>query len=184
MDLRRIIILSLVGIFVALVPAPAGASNWLGFFLGSDRYVDFRQCNLTTSAHDAFHWNDDNNVEPNAYIYTAGFHSCLEEQVELMDNGYGDTSWLGRWYCQAPSRDAYYCDYGNVQFNLDKQPSGGWTTTEWRHLMCHEVGHAMTLAHSQGSSEIANSCMGGPGTIWLTSHDHQQLNSVWSSQPG
>lgn len=170
---------------VALLFVLAGQSvayNWLGYYLGTDQAVVFRQCNLETAHHDAFHWNDTNNVEPNSYINTTLYHSCLEDEVEVLDGGYGDTSWLGRWYCQS-WQSSTVCAYGNVQINLDKEPSSGWTTTDWRHLSCQEVGHSVMLDHHADSSPSwYESCMGGPGTVWLDTHDHSELNSIWSNR--
>lgn len=167
---------------LATIASPTYADNWSKFYLGYDRIAEFNKCNLTTIASDAFGWNDTKNVEPNSYISTSIYTTCTYEwEVTVYDNKYGDTSWLGRWYCESWSGAT--CHYGNVQFNLDKQPSSGWTVDNWRHLMCQEIGHSITLAHSTTSIEKSNSCMGGPGTLYLTSHDHKQLDNVWSTQP-
>ena len=120
----------------------AFASNWLGHTAGDDSTVTFRLVDhLETEIHDAVHWNDFYNVEETD-VSTTLAHTSNFREVIIRNSDYGATQWNGSYSCL--DLDGTVCEEGEVKINLYFGP---YDDTESRHLVCHEVGHALGLAH-------------------------------------
>jgi hypothetical protein len=144
------------------------ASHWGGYTAGNDKEVDFCLVDLTSDMHDAYHWNEDNNVVWSDVFPTSSHTPCLGE-VDVFDGDYGDTNWSGFYDCL--DFDDPVCSWGRIRLNLFY--SHDLSARRW--VVCQEVGHSLGLNHSSDS----NSCMKNTydSSPWLTSHDLAEINS-------
>lgn len=163
---RRVLFLFMIGLLV--MSLPASADNRHSWTAGGNQTVSFYQCNLTSVMHDGFHWNDSENVEPTR-ISTALHHGCGGE-VQVNDLRF-DESWVGIRHCHDYNGSA--CVKSHVHIDL---VDGPFDDLDARHLMCHEVGHAVGVAHQ---NDERGSCMNGPGTIFLTNHDQAMIDGKY-----
>ena len=166
---KRSLVVALV-VLLLTIPAVAGASNAGSWKAGSNYVVTFNEWYLNSHTESAFHYNDNNSIEP-TNISSSIYHNYAGREVNVHDDYYGDTGWYGEWRCRSWSGSI--CLDGLVRINLSYGP---YTDTEKRSLVCEEVGHSVGLEHS---SETA-SCM---SQRWdrtlLTSHDKGILNNKY-----
>lgn len=160
------------------VAAPALAINGGTWRSGANSTITFDQVALTTRFHTAFH-DVDVQVE-SSDITTSLFHdSATTYEVEVFDFDYNSPIWHGIWECHAWSgqvngRDV--CTQGHVHIDLIGPPGGSFDDVEAQSLMCEEVGHAVSLAHSQE----AGSCMSQNWALQnYTGHDIAWMNVVY-----
>lgn len=89
--------------------------------------------------------------------------------------------WYGVTWC---STDAYppaggKCDHFWVEFNLRTTSRDNFSSTNWKKLGCHELGHTGGLHEQTDISGHPNSCMrqGKLEKISLDSHDISTINA-------
>ena len=168
-------ILSLLALVLAS-PAAADHANTAnsGDPDDGDHYMD--RHDLTTAADNASIWGRDqlNRADDMNATFTGS------GDVNLYDSNYGDSDWAGRVNCEG---DIHWltgnCDVFRLRYNLYYM--GGDTTSHWRSLGCHELGHTAGLGHRwPDDNSNDNSCMRGDD-IWPTEFDSHDINAINSS---
>lgn len=116
---------------------PGWAGNW-DKRTGLDQWIDYTLCDLNAGWHDAWHGNNNHDIDPTAIIPTH-VHSCSETEVRVNDAFLGPNVDVGVWHCHdGTSSD---CLSGHVHINLDKV--GSYNADQKLSLMCQEVGHSV-----------------------------------------
>lgn len=156
------------------VASTALGSNDIGYEMGTNTILTIRQWYLQVQTAYAVTYNNSNNVDPtdlSTQTCTQNNNvSCSVKEVNIEDDDYGDTGWYGWSPCQSWETPTV-CDWGITFINLHYAP---YTDNKMRSLVCHEVGHHISLAHSTES----NSCMVVLGfPVFLTTHDKGVVNS-------
>lgn len=126
-------------------------------YKAGDSNVYFAQLKLSYNVHQAFHSNDQHDIEPTD-IDTYTPHGCTNRDVRINDGpyGFGENSYGYGWYeCHA-----WYhpqgCDRGHVHINTSWYfiPENYSDTLS---LVCQEIGHSVGLGHRR--RENNTSCM-------------------------
>lgn len=172
---RQILVIIAVALILGLLlPTPfARGSNDKNIVAGQNSDVTVGLVSLTSAVSSAVGWNDSNNYEPTDM--TMSLYSGDGREVDVYDANYGDTSWVGHYFCEGISGTGTVCLYGTVQVNLYHVPS---TNTDYnRAVVCHELGHAVGLAHELGSWSSCMISAPTSTTRWLSSHDIGIINS-------
>lgn len=168
---------------ISLGVGVASAVNWDandGSYKAGDSNVYFHQCKLSPNTHQAFHSNDQHDIEPTD-IDTYLYHGCTNVDVRINDGpyGFGDKSYgYGRYECHAKYHPQG-CDKGHVHINTSWYfiPENYSDTLS---LMCQEIGHSVGLGHRR--RENNTSCMSlveqryDLNACHLDSHDIWHLN--------
>lgn len=103
-------------------------------------------------------------------------------RVEVCNYTYGDTQWLGiaqLWVSGS------HITYGVVKMNDTYFNTVRYNTPAWRHhVMCHEIGHTLGLAHQDESGLALGTCMDyafdPSGSQHPNAHDYAQLEAIYS----
>ena len=97
-SLRRVLLPLALVVAISLLPvAGVAATNALGWKAGDNNIVSFNLSALTTTIHDAWHFNNTNSIDPTDISPTHAHDSS--GLVTVTDAGYGDTGWYGAYYC-------------------------------------------------------------------------------------
>ncbi len=175
--------LATFGVAILVTAAVLGAApalaehfrNEPGLYFGDDRdgTIDFQQCELTTKYHDAWHLNNDHDIEPTDVVVTTG-HTCDNLDVRVNDWDYGANGKAGWWECHSVAGDGVTCDTGHVHINLNTTKTDG----EALHILCQEIGHSVGLGHRPDATTAT--CMDNSDS-WdkrhLDAHDSNVINS-------
>lgn len=199
---RLVAILGLLMVaVVAFRPAtPAHATNWFGASgdygsCGHGNQADsnpltFYYSDLTSAARSAVEYIRVNRLEPTD-ITTSTPSGSLSSTTDIVvydryyvdhcnqpwSRTHGDGGVVGYTTCHAKT-STNRCEQHSVRMSniaIDQ----GTTVSRW--LACHEVGHAVGLAHRLPSGPPLG-CMPGGGSTGLntyTSHDLGHINAAW-----
>jgi len=170
--MRRSSIYLLVSVVFTLIFSPAASgTNNNGWRTGTNSTISFGQCNLTSLFHTAAH-DVDVQVE-STQVTTTLLHSCDDGETRVFDFAY-DSAFFGKWECHQFAGNI--CVMGHVHIDLVDPPGGSYSDVEAQSLMCEEIGHSVSLAHSSENG----SCM---SQQWdeqnLSTHDKGVINSVY-----
>lgn len=99
--------------------------------------------------------------------------------VHVEDSSFSD-GWYGLAWCStdvAPPSGGR-CDHFWVQFNTRTTTRDSFSSTNWKKLGCHELGHTGGLYEQSDTATYPNSCMrqGKSEIINLDSHDISTIN--------
>ncbi len=164
---------------VLVVSTTAVGGHWrneAGLYKGDDRSgtIDWQQCDLNARFHDAWHLNNDHDIEPTDIVVTTG-HLCESDDYRVNDYDYGANGFKGWWECHELV-DADMCDRGHVHINLYYGP---YTDGEALHVMCQEIGHSIGLGHRPNTA--GDTCMDQTATTkkHFDSHDTNVVNEKY-----
>ena len=171
--------LTLVALVLLLIPSEALAGN-IGPWRANNDYseVGFAVCDLNAGSWDAFFSNDPHDVEPTD-VTTTIWATCsdggTDDRIDVRVNDYnyganGKAGWAECHYLNTAS----VCDNAHVHLNLYYGP---YSSSDWLHLVCQEVGHTIGLDHAASGL----SCMrqGYWGNLHLVQHDKDIVNSLY-----
>lgn len=102
-------------------------------------------------------------------------------QVRSCNANYGFNGWLG--LASINITGGVHITQGTSKMNDSYFNSGGYTTTNRRHVMCQEIGHTFGLDHQSESGADLNTCMDYSNQLDNPSpnaHDYQQLETMYS----
>ncbi len=170
--LRRAAILIMVSALAVGQSSPAAASNDLGHRVPSSA-VQVGNFNLTalfgnsTAYVRTSLWNP---TDLSTSVHVDG----VARNVDLYDDYYGDSGWHGVYGCYNWQSHPTICKNSLVRFNLDYPPNGSWNATKANAVSCHEMGHALGLAHRFGTA----SCLDyNWSNVTYDAHDLSHINS-------
>jgi hypothetical protein len=171
--------LALVLAALVLLPSSASANNYFGWHANNDyNDVGFAKCDLNAGSSNAFDANDSHDVEPTdvtttIYVSCSGGSTDDHIDVRVNDSDYGANGKNGWAECHYLNT-ADVCDDAHAHLNLHYGP---YNSDEWMHLVCHEVGHTVGLAHAGSGLSCMRS--GVWTNLHLVQHDKDIVNSLY-----
>lgn len=133
-----IVVLTLVS------PAPAGATNDSGVRVPNGQDVGLYYSNLDAAFETAVQWVRANRINPTDVQTIRKSASAADMRLGLANYAWPPDQW-GEYQCvQGFSYlGVFICTDGRVRFHSNR----AWDATNRRDLACHELGHALGLAH-------------------------------------
>lgn len=171
--IHAILAVSLVVVLTVAPGLPAGAHDTTQRMPdGTPAYL-YRNY-LTTAWSDTVEWVRQNNWNPTdlTTLYASYVSSTY---VNIVDNDYGATGWVGAETCGTGPNNSGVCQRSDVMINQYPAyiPGGSWSLTERRSLMCEEMGHSLGMNHNS-----YNGCMSQDwADSFYSSHDIGHINS-------
>lgn len=128
---------------------------------------------LEPAWHDTVEWVRQNDWNPTDL--TTLYEYITDAYVNVVDNNYGPTGWVGAENCGTGPNNSGVCARSDVMINLYAAyiPGGTWSLTERRSLMCEEMGHSLGMNHN-----TYNGCMSQDwADTFYSSHDVSHINA-------
>lgn len=118
----------------------------------------------------ALAWNRSNNVDPTDLDSSVvSLHSNSDAVIQVAN--YGDTGWAGQADCIDESGNI--CLHWHLQMNTFEGP---FSTSQKRHLVCHEAGHGVGLRHIGAAGCVIQ---GAYSNLTWSSHDVFHINQYY-----